>query len=447
MNGSSSSCKHTQAEPELCVRHAFDAGAPRVRLRLNLLAHHPPPRRGCPQTGRRGTHHSATILCISRSSKNTTPQLNTNAGAELKRQTATVDCPKSMVGRVIGKNGETIKALQTYTGALIQIDQTVEPTKVTISGTPHSLSLAVSMVTDIVKGTFKGFALLRQITNAGVRPMGGVPGAPVAQPRPVYAPGYGLIPPSQLYGADDRTAGVVAVGRQPGAIGWPQAGGVAPSQLILGLPQAAGVMQPLAGQQALLAGAGMGGMDEAAMMAAGAMGGYGFAAPAAVYAAYGPPPGAAGAGGAHDAYGAGAMPGGAALMAAPAAALRGGGGDLMYAAAGGGGGAGMMHDPSGGMMGAGGAQARMYGAAASPRTGLGNGLPRGGGGGSGSVPRSGSSSELTAGGGGGGVDALGGAPNGGAAGGGGGWVQVMDPDGKVYLINAQHAAQATGAAQ
>ena len=49
---------------------------------------------------------------------------------ELKRQTATVDCPKCMVGRVIGKNGETIKALQTYTGALIQIDQTVEPTKV-----------------------------------------------------------------------------------------------------------------------------------------------------------------------------------------------------------------------------------------------------------------------------------------------------------------------------
>lgn len=29
----------------------------------------------------------------------------------------------SQVGRVIGKNGETIKALQTYTGALIQIDQ------------------------------------------------------------------------------------------------------------------------------------------------------------------------------------------------------------------------------------------------------------------------------------------------------------------------------------
>ena len=54
------------------------------------------------------------------------------------------------------------------------------------------------MVTDIVKGTFKGFALLRQVTNAGVRPPGVQAPAPMAQPRPVYAPGYGLIPPSQV---------------------------------------------------------------------------------------------------------------------------------------------------------------------------------------------------------------------------------------------------------
>jgi predicted RNA-binding protein YlqC (UPF0109 family) len=122
---------------------------------------------------------------------------------ELKRQTATVDCPKSMVGRVIGKNGETIKALQSYTGALIQIDQTVEPTKVTISGTPQSLNLAVSMVSDIVKGTFKGFALLRQLTAPlSLRPAP-VP-AQVVQPRPVYAPGYGLIPPSQLFGGEEQ---------------------------------------------------------------------------------------------------------------------------------------------------------------------------------------------------------------------------------------------------
>ena len=229
------------------------------------------------------------------------PPVAAASAVELKRQTATVDCPKSMVGRVIGKNGETIKALQTYTGALIQIDQTVEPTKVTISGTPHSLSLAVSMVTDIVKGTFKGFALLRQVTNAGVRPMAMPGGAPMAQPRPVYAPGYGLIPPSQvrhsrpadcsvhhfhgqqhwlyactcttvvfvesqsgrgpqsgsmqcqctplpaaltppchpqpypaqLYGADERTSGVVAVGRQQAPMAWPGGGQMVQSQVIM----------------------------------------------------------------------------------------------------------------------------------------------------------------------------------------------------------------------
>jgi hypothetical protein len=129
----------------------------------------------------------------------------------MKRQTATVDCPKSMVGRVIGKNGETIKALQTYTGALIQIDQTVEPTKVTISGTPHSLSLAVSMVTDVVKGTFKGFALLRQIANPATA-RGAMPN--MVQPRPVYAPGYGLIPPSQVctHAAVGQITGLLCAG-------------------------------------------------------------------------------------------------------------------------------------------------------------------------------------------------------------------------------------------
>lgn len=72
--------------------------------------------------------------------------------------------------------------------------QSTEPTRVTVSGTVNSLSLAVSMISDICKGTFKGFALLRQMTqqNRSITPY-----AP-PQPRPVYAPGYGLIPPSQV---------------------------------------------------------------------------------------------------------------------------------------------------------------------------------------------------------------------------------------------------------
>lgn len=65
------------------------------------------------------------------------------------------------------------------------------------------------------------------------------------------------------------------------------------------------------------------------------------------------------------------------------------------------------------------AQARMYGAAASPKPGHANGVQRGG-----PVPKSGSSSEL--------CDALGGGQAGGS---GGNWVQIMDPEGKVYLVN------------
>ncbi|KAL4430897.1 hypothetical protein ABPG75_006153 [Micractinium tetrahymenae] len=120
----------------------------------------------------------------------------------LPKQTAVVECPKSMVGRVIGKGGETIKSLQQYTGAMIQIDQSTDPTRVTIAGSPQSLQLAVSMVNDIVRGTFKGFAMLRQIALSTSQP--GMPG--FGQPQPVYVQGYGFVPPSQVYNPDDPLA-------------------------------------------------------------------------------------------------------------------------------------------------------------------------------------------------------------------------------------------------
>lgn len=98
-----------------------------------------------------------------------------------------VECPKSMIGRVIGKGGETIKSLQHYTGAVIQIDQTTDPTKVTLAGTPESLEMAVPMVQDIARGTFKGFSMLRQISLVGH----------LGVPRPVYVHGYGFVPHPQ----------------------------------------------------------------------------------------------------------------------------------------------------------------------------------------------------------------------------------------------------------
>lgn len=119
----------------------------------------------------------------------------TTRGSSLK-QTALLECPKTMVGRVIGKAGETIKALQQYTGAMIQIDQSTDPTRVTIAGSSQSLQLAISMVSDIIKGKFKGFAMLRQIATANemAQQHGGMSGM---ASQPVYVQGYGFMPPNQ----------------------------------------------------------------------------------------------------------------------------------------------------------------------------------------------------------------------------------------------------------
>eukprot|EP00878_Enallax_costatus_P005199 GHUV01005463.1.p1 GENE.GHUV01005463.1~~GHUV01005463.1.p1 ORF type:complete len:234 (+),score=50.81 GHUV01005463.1:1033-1734(+) len=229
------------------------------------------------------------------------------------------------------------------------------------------------MVTDIVKGTFKGFALLRQITNPGGARAGPLAN-PMAQPRPVYAPGYGLIPPSQLYGADERTAGVVPVnyaGRSTqAAVGWAP-GQVTPSQMILNMPPA-GVMRPM-GQQPGMMGAG----DEAAMMAP--MPGY---AAGMAPVAYAYPPEYA------------AMPG---MVQAP---------EVMYG------------DPN--MMGAGlGSQARLY-HAAGPKAAAAGG-PQGGR--SNGPVKSGSTGDMA-------NDVMAGNQLQ-----GGNWVQVMDPEGKVYYLN------------
>ncbi|BDA41240.1 hypothetical protein COCOBI_02-0200 [Coccomyxa sp. Obi] len=111
-------------------------------------------------------------------------------------------CPKNMVGRVIGKGGETIKALQQYTGAMIQIDQSQDPTRVTIVGKRQSLYTASSMVKDIVEGNFKGFAMLRQMTLTQTDK--GLPGwDSTLKPQPVYIQGYGFVPPSQYVDAED----------------------------------------------------------------------------------------------------------------------------------------------------------------------------------------------------------------------------------------------------
>ena len=64
-----------------------------------------------------------------------------------------VECPKNMVGRVIGKGGETIKGLQAHSGARVQVDQTVgDPCHVVIAGAPASVAYAAEAVAAIIAG-------------------------------------------------------------------------------------------------------------------------------------------------------------------------------------------------------------------------------------------------------------------------------------------------------
>jgi predicted RNA-binding protein YlqC (UPF0109 family) len=64
--------------------------------------------------------------------------------------TQVMDCPQSMVGRVIGKGGDTIRQLQMQSGCRIQIDQTFpdgHPRKITIQGSPSQVQHAIQLVT------------------------------------------------------------------------------------------------------------------------------------------------------------------------------------------------------------------------------------------------------------------------------------------------------------
>lgn len=91
-------------------------------------------------------------------------------GAGIQKE---IPCPKGMVGRVIGKGGETIKALQKNFGANIQIDQTTDPMKITIAGQPPAVEACGAAVQEIVNGG-----------NPYLGPAGGAGGYGEAPPPP-----------------------------------------------------------------------------------------------------------------------------------------------------------------------------------------------------------------------------------------------------------------------
>eukprot|EP01023_Acetabularia_acetabulum_P000723 TRINITY_DN10294_c0_g1_i4.p1 TRINITY_DN10294_c0_g1~~TRINITY_DN10294_c0_g1_i4.p1 ORF type:complete len:441 (+),score=100.12 TRINITY_DN10294_c0_g1_i4:194-1516(+) len=98
-------------------------------------------------------------------------------------ETQYIECPKGLVGRVIGKGGDTIKNLQRDTGASVQIDQSVNPCKITVNGMRGSVDKAVGQLYSIMQGNVGSQQGYGQQSNMGIQggptptiPMGGYSG-------------------------------------------------------------------------------------------------------------------------------------------------------------------------------------------------------------------------------------------------------------------------------
>ena len=161
-----------------------------------------------------------------------------------------VECPKEMVGRVIGRGGETIKGLQSQTGARIQIDQTPSPCTVTITGNPYCVEAAARAVTDVINGGSTApysAANQHQLAAAAV--------AQIYGHHPQFG-GHPGMHPGQFGGHQVAYGHMGAYGQFPGAYGgggYP--GGGYPQQFSPQQQQAAAAaqQQQLAAQQMLFA--------------------------------------------------------------------------------------------------------------------------------------------------------------------------------------------------
>jgi len=65
-----------------------------------------------------------------------------------------VRCDRTVIGKVIGRNGERVKEIQEVSGATIQVDQRYDPCVVEISGPPTPLLKAAELVLASVEGRY-----------------------------------------------------------------------------------------------------------------------------------------------------------------------------------------------------------------------------------------------------------------------------------------------------
>eukprot|EP01025_Chloroclados_australasicus_P033196 TRINITY_DN3379_c0_g2_i1.p1 TRINITY_DN3379_c0_g2~~TRINITY_DN3379_c0_g2_i1.p1 ORF type:complete len:454 (-),score=32.91 TRINITY_DN3379_c0_g2_i1:1841-3202(-) len=108
------------------------------------------------------------------------------------------EVPKIVIGKVLGRGGATVQAIQAVSGVRIQIDQTIDPATVYIEGDTLGVQCAQIVVTDIATSKFKGYAFLRQagsfVERVQVDPLQN----DVSPPEAVYIYGRGYVPYAQI---------------------------------------------------------------------------------------------------------------------------------------------------------------------------------------------------------------------------------------------------------
>ena len=85
--------------------------------------------------------------------------MQTFGSGEAKQQ---LEVPKTIVGKIIGRGGETITMVQRKSGARVMVDQSVPegmPCKVAITGTPQTVSAALMMLQEIMGSAREGPSL------------------------------------------------------------------------------------------------------------------------------------------------------------------------------------------------------------------------------------------------------------------------------------------------
>jgi len=128
-----------------------------------------------------------------------------------------ITCSKALIGKIIGKGGETIRELQKRSGARIQIDQSIDPCTLTISGNEGNVGSALPLLQDLINGGTGGI-ISSEDQQYGQGP-GGYGGGQQQGPGG-YGGGYQV----QQGGYGGQQGGYGGYGQQGGGYGAPAQG-------------------------------------------------------------------------------------------------------------------------------------------------------------------------------------------------------------------------------